>query len=122
VNGRIVKRPVALLDLDQAADDLQRQSSPERAIRFLRGADATFARLAGMPSLGTRYEPDDPISADLRFFPITRSRNSLVDYRPIAGGIEVVRLLHGARDIPGILEEEFGVGEETDGEDEDGIA
>jgi plasmid stabilization system protein ParE len=33
------------------------------------------------------------------------------------GGIEIVRVLHGARDIAGILAEQFGV-EEDAGDDE----
>ena len=37
----------------------------------------------------------------------------LVVYRPIPGGVEVLRVLHGARDIPGILAEEFGDEEDT---------
>src|SRR5439155_11946499 len=96
------------------------QSSPERAIRFLRAAEATFARLAGMPGMGVRYEPHEPIYAGLRFFPITRYRKYLVFYRPTPGGIEVLRVLHGARDIHGILAEEFGVEDDAGDEVDDG--
>jgi plasmid stabilization system protein ParE len=52
-----------------AADQLERQSGPERAIRYLRAADSTLARLASTPSMGTRYAPDEPIYPDLRSFP-----------------------------------------------------
>ena len=38
-------------------------------------------------------------------------------YRPVPGGIEVLRILHGARDIQSILAEEFG-GEDADDDDE----
>jgi toxin ParE1/3/4 len=117
VTGRVVKRPRALRDLDEAAGHIQRQSSPERAIRFLRAADSTFARLAGMPGLGTRYEPDEPLFAGLRYALIAPYRTYLVFYRPIPGGIEVLRVLHGARDIPGILAGEFGLDAEAGDED-----
>jgi toxin ParE1/3/4 len=83
------------------------------ARRFLAQAEATFQRLARMPGIGTRYEPDEPLYAELRYFPVSRFRMYLVFYRPIPGGIEVLRVLHGARDIPGILAEDFGV-EDTD--------
>ncbi len=39
-------------------------------------------------------------------WPIRGFENYLVFYRPIEEGIEVTRVLHGARDIRGILEEE----------------
>src|SRR5271165_6510859 len=66
--------------------------------RFFAQTEATFARLAGMPGIGTPYEHDHPSLSDLRFFPISRFRKYLVFYRSVADGIEVVRVLHGARD------------------------
>jgi hypothetical protein len=42
---------------------------------------------------------------------------NLVFYRAVpGGGIEVFRVLHGARDIHGILAEEFGVEDADDNE------
>ena len=89
------------------------------ADRFFVQAEATFARLARMPGLGTRYKPDEPLYADLHYFPISRFRKYLVVYRPVPGGIEVLRVLHGARDIAGILAEEFGVEADADEEREE---
>jgi toxin ParE1/3/4 len=117
VSGQVVKRPHALQDLDEAAAYIQDQSGPERAIRFLRAADTTFAQLAGMPGIGTRYEPHEPLFAGLRYFPIARHRKHLVFYRPITDGIEVLRVLHGARDIHNILTEEFGGDADADDHD-----
>jgi len=88
------------------------------AQRFFAQAEATFARLAGTPGMGTRYEHDHPALADLRFFPVSRFRKYLVFYRPVADGIEVVRVLHGARDIHAILAEEFGIEEDARYDDE----
>jgi toxin ParE1/3/4 len=82
------------------------------ARRFRIEAEATFKRLAGMPGMGTPYEPDDPTYADLRYFPVSKFRTYLVFYRPLPDGIEVVRVLHGARDIGGILADDFGVPED----------
>jgi toxin ParE1/3/4 len=117
VSGRVVKRPHALRDLDEAAAHIQDRSGPQRAIRFLRAADSTFAMLAGMPGMGTRYEPDEPLYADLRYFPVARHRKFLAFYRPLPDGIEVLRVLHGARDIAGILAEELGA-DPGDGDEE----
>ena len=79
-------------------------------------AEATFDRLAGKPGIGTRYEPDEPLYGDLRYFPVARFRDDIIFYRPIPGGIEVYRVLHGARDIHGILADEFAL----DGDDQAG--
>ena len=118
--GRAVKRPRALQDLDEAAAYIQDRSGPERAIRFLRAAESTFAMLAGMPGMGTLYQADPPLDADLRYFPVARHPNHVAFYRPLVVGIEVLRVLHEAREIAGILAEEFGVdpGREEGADDE----
>ena len=64
--------------------------------------------------MGTRYQSEDPVTADeLRIFPISQFPTYLVFYRPLPEGIAVVRVLHGARDIGGILAEDFGIPEEV---------
>ena len=68
--------------------------------RFLAQAEATFTRLAGMPGMGASYEHDHPALAGLRFFPVSRFHKYLVFYRSIAGGIEIVRVLHGGATSP----------------------
>lgn len=120
MSRHVVKRPQAIRDLDEVAGYLQAQSGPKRAIRFLRDADSLFDRLASMPGTGTRYEPDDPIFADLRVAPLSRFKNHLVFYRPLPGGIEVLRVLHGARNIRSILADDIGVGAQEDEEAAEG--
>lgn len=110
------KLPLARRDLVDIFYYYARKGTLTTARRFLKQAEATFQRLAGMPGLGTRYEPHEPIYTSVRFFPVSRFRTYVIFYRPIAGGIEVLRVLHGARDIAGILAEDFGVGDETVGE------
>jgi toxin ParE1/3/4 len=84
-----------------------REAGLRVAQRFFAQTEATFARLAGMPGIGTPYEHNHPALSGLRFFPISRFRKYLVFYRSVADGIEVVRVLHGLRDIHFILSEEF---------------
>jgi toxin ParE1/3/4 len=84
------------------------------ARRFLVQAEATMQRLARMPGIGTRYDPDEPLYGKLCYLPISGFAANLVFYRPIPDGIEVLRVLHGARDIPSILTDEFGVEENDD--------
>lgn len=116
--NQIIRRPSANRDLVEIFRHYARKGGLRVADRVFAEAEATFARLAGMPGMGTRYEPDEPIYADLRFFPVSRYRDYLVFYRPIPGGIEVYRVLHGARDIHGILAEDFGIEDVAGGDDE----
>lgn len=85
------------------------ERSEGSARRFRAEAQATFTRLAGMPGMGTRYEPDEPAYAELRYFPVSKFPLYLVFYRPLPDGIEVVRVLHGSRDIAGVLADDFGI-------------
>jgi toxin ParE1/3/4 len=116
--SRIIRRPAANRDLVQIFRDYARKAGLRVADRFYAEAEATFARLAGMPGLGAPYEPDEPLYAGLRVAPVSRFRAYLVFYRPLADGIEVLRVLHGARDLAGILADELGV--EGDAPDEAG--
>lgn len=88
----VVKRPIAELDLleiwDYIADD-----SPDRADEFLDRIEGKLQTLARNPGLGKRREELLP---GLKSFPID---NYVVFYREIRDGIDVVRVLHGSRDI-----------------------
>ena len=89
------------------------------AHRFLREADATFQRLAESPGIGIRYEPDDPIFEGIRVSPVSRFKKYLIFYRPIEGGIEVLRVLHGARDIHGLLADGLDIADYEDDQPDD---
>jgi toxin ParE1/3/4 len=80
------------------------------ARRFFAQADATLTRLASMPGIGTQYEHDHPALAGVRYFPISRFRSYVVFYRPVADGIEIIRVLHGASDIDATLRSEIAEG------------
>jgi toxin ParE1/3/4 len=116
--SQIIRRSSADRDLVTIFRRYAREAGIRVADRFFTEAEATFDRLASMPGLGTRYEPDEPLYADLRYFPITRFRKYLVFYRPLPDGIEVLHVLHGARDIAGILAEDFGADIDHDDDDQ----
>jgi toxin ParE1/3/4 len=59
-----------------------------------------FVLLPGQPLLG-RLRPE--LALNLRSFPVD---NHVIFYRPIDAGIEVARVLHGARDIDALFREE----------------
>lgn len=99
---RVDKNDLALADLNELAEYIRRHN-PRAALRFLECAEATFWQLAAMPGLGSRYETDNPLYQDLRCFPITKFATRIIYYKPIADGIAVVRVLHGARDVDRVL-------------------
>ena len=73
--------------------------------RFLRAAEETFKQLAQMPGIGKKCQFINPQLVDLRQQAIKDFRKYLVFYRPTASGIEIVRVIHGARDLAAIFDE-----------------
>lgn len=69
------------------------EDDQEAATRVLHSLDAKFRLLAGNSKLGSA-RPD--IAPDLRYFV---DGNYLILYREAAKGIEVVRVVHGARSL-----------------------
>jgi toxin ParE1/3/4 len=104
MKSRYTVLPAADHDLDGHADYLARQASLETALRFYDAAAATFESLTRMPAMGERRESANPRLAGLRVWRIDGFPNHLIFYRLVAGGIEIVRVLHGARDIDRALE------------------
>ena len=62
--------------------------------------------LAAMPELGERQVFKRADLADLRAWQVRGFENYLIFYRPIEHGVEIVRVLHAARDIAAIFEDE----------------
>jgi len=115
----IHRRQKARQDLVDIYGCYAREAGLRVARRFFAQAESTFARLADMPGIGSGHEHDHPALAGLRFFPVSRFRKYLVCYRSVADGIEVVRVLHGARDIDVILADEFGFEDDADSNEEE---
>ena len=88
--------------------------SAQAAIRFRVQAQRTMDLLTAMPNLGARYESEHPLCVELRFLSISKFRNYVIFYRPVAEAIEVVRVLHARRDIHSILANVFGLPEHTE--------
>ena len=102
---RIHRRPQAKLDLIAHALYIA-EDNPDAAERFLDAAEASFEQLANMPKMGSPRQFKNPSLAGLRMWPVKGFRKHLIFYRLTAGGVEVIRMLHAARDIEKILEED----------------
>ena len=91
---------------DRDTDDHFRyiaQHNYEAAVRFLQATEASYARLAAMPELGERQEFERKELAGLRAWQVRGFENYLIFYRLIEQGLEIVRVLHAARDIAAIF-------------------
>jgi toxin ParE1/3/4 len=100
---RIIRRPAANRDLIDCFVYIGRDSE-ESATRFLRASEETFLDLAAMPAMGVATSFGDSEDRKLRRWRIRGFENFLIFYRPIEGGIEVIRVLHGAREIERLFE------------------
>lgn len=98
----IHKAPIVLLDLAELSDHIARDS-PKSAHRFLIEARNAFEELARMPGLGGVWEDAPRRIKEMRVWPIPGFENYLIFYRQTSDGIEVVRVLHGARDLPALF-------------------
>ena len=87
----------AHLDLVETAFRIAGEN-PTAADRWLDLIDAKCQLLARMPELG-RKRPD--LAPELRSLPVG---NYLIFYRPMSDGIQVIRVLQGARDLPQLFE------------------
>ena len=74
------------------------------ANRFLDAAEKTFVILARQPLLGAKYATENPRLNGIRVFRVKKFPNRLVFYFARENGIEVVRVLHGARDLDAALD------------------
>ena len=95
----ILKRPRALLDFAEIWSYIA-EHSVTRADTFAGRIDRTLRLVARQPNVG-RARPE--LYPGLRSFVIGKY---VLFYLPLPKGVEVIRLLHGARDIESILEDE----------------
>jgi toxin ParE1/3/4 len=102
---RVVWRRIAELEVVDAAVYLA-DDNPAAAARFMEAVDETVQSLVEMPGAGRPWEFNHPALAGMRSRLVQDFANYLVFYRPTDAGIEVLRVLHGARDIDAIFQDE----------------
>jgi plasmid stabilization system protein ParE len=96
---RFVLTSLAREDLDEIYEYV-RKDNPDAALRVLDNLRNAMRKLAEMPEMGhlRRDLSDEPF----RFWSVY---SYLIIYKPESRPLQVVRVLHGARDIRSILEE-----------------
>jgi toxin ParE1/3/4 len=108
MTARILKKPQAERDLVEHYAVIARDKIGP-AERFLREAEESFQRLARTPSLGQKWDSPLPHLTGIRVYPMPSSfRKYLIFYRPVRNGVEILTVLHGARDLETVLERLIG--------------
>ena len=95
---RIIRRPVVNRDLIDCFIYIGADSE-KSATRFLRAAEETFLELARTPAMGVAVSFGSLLDRNLRRWRVRGFENFLIFYCPIDDGIEIIRVLHGAREI-----------------------
>lgn len=94
------KTGLATTDIEEQADYLLERAGLAVALRFVDNAERAFDQLLAAPRMGALLGLDELPYEDLRRWHIDGFDRLMILYRETADGIEVVRLLHTARDIP----------------------
>jgi len=97
-------RPRADTEIDALADYIA-QDNPAAAFRFLDAIQKTFDLIGEQPGVGSRRYAHLPMMEGLRVWPVAGFGKHLVFYIERPAYIDVLRVLHGARDIPAALGE-----------------
>lgn len=95
--SRLNVSPTARRDLHAVFDHIA-TDNPRAAATFVDRVEEACRRIADFPEMGTLRED---LAPSLRAFAVG---NYVVLYRPADQGIDVLRVVHGARDLPSVLE------------------
>ncbi len=99
----IVRSPGARADVLDNAYYIAESTNLNASDRFIAATEAAYKRLAEMPGLGVPRDYNNPIYAGMRMWPVPGFRKYLIFYQPDEDYIEIIRVLHGARDLHGIF-------------------
>ena len=78
----------------------------DTADRFFAATVASFERICEMPEIGRRRRFDTSKLLNVRVLPVKGFGKYHIYYRPLGERIEILRILHAARDITAIFEDE----------------
>jgi toxin ParE1/3/4 len=106
VTAQFFVKPQADRDLDNYTEYLAEEANLDTALRFLDSAQSTFALLATRPNIGWRSRINYPGLEQLRVFRVSGFQEVIVFYRPLSKGVEVLRVVHGSRNVRALLRRE----------------
>ncbi|MFZ4699000.1 MAG: type II toxin-antitoxin system RelE/ParE family toxin [Candidatus Methylumidiphilus sp.] len=79
------------------------EDSPKSALSFREMLEQACELLAEMPDMGVARNFTHPLLTDVRLWPLERFEKYLIFYRAQLDTLEIIRVLHGARDLPSLF-------------------
>jgi toxin ParE1/3/4 len=104
MNRTVVKLPQAEADLIRCYAYLGENASIKTADRFLESAEKTLGLLAKSPGIGAPHKTRKRELTGIRSFPVSKFKKYFLFYHAFDDRIELVRVLHGARDLRRLLD------------------
>ena len=101
---RFIVQSQAHRDVISQAEYYCQHSGDRLALRFFEATEAAFRFLLRHPSIGKPCRIPRHAEQGVREFGITSFPRHLVIYRAIAEGIEIIRVVHAARDLETLLD------------------
>jgi toxin ParE1/3/4 len=95
----------SFFDTDEQADYIA-QDNMDAADRYLDAVELAVLSLGNKPNRGTLYRTQNPKLKGLHRLAVPGFKNYLIFYYDRPTHVEVVRILHGARDLPTVLDGE----------------
>jgi toxin ParE1/3/4 len=80
------------------------ERSPQGAERVASAIERSIKHLLDVPGVGRRWQSPDPRLDGMRVTTVTPYRNYLIFFRQSPGGIEIFRVVHGARELEQIVD------------------
>jgi toxin ParE1/3/4 len=97
-HGRARLRRAAVADAEVILDHLA-GTSPGAALRFAAALEEAIRRLEWHPRIGHPVGSRIPVLRGLRTWPVPGFPSVLLLHVPAPGGVVVLRVVHGARDL-----------------------
>lgn len=97
--------PLADDDVDEIATFIAKDSA-EQAMRFYDAINETYKHIIEAPLRWSLYGLSHPRLQDIRKRAVNGFDRYLIFYRVDADMVEIIRVIHGARDIPSLFGEE----------------
>ena len=100
--NNVTKRTQAERDIEESFVYIGEENL-DAGVRFLVAAEESLEFVAKMPLIGSPREFRSSRLRNIRVWPVKGFEDHLIFYRPTDDGIEVLRVLHGKRDIEDIF-------------------
>jgi toxin ParE1/3/4 len=99
----VIIRPAARNDQLELAEYYDTEGGEALGDRFLRNCTTGVERLSTHPESGTLVRHKHPRLRGARFILVPEFEKIVIFYKALPDHIEIIRILHGARDVASVL-------------------